>query len=113
MMNMAYENTFKIFDHLGHEKREADTVDPDKKRPLIAFAFHDAEDPTIPMFRNYAKLFADLDIFKLFGISLLDFMDLQKETIEDLLEVAQQLKKTENAETGKVIDELKRSTSSE
>lgn len=110
IMNAAYETTFGIIDHLGHEEAERSITDPSKKRPLISSAYSEVEEAPSQVLKNHAKIFAELEIHKLFGLTLFDFISLSKTEIEDLLSVADGLKSTENAETKKVIDELKNST---
>lgn len=67
VMGEMYESAYGIYDHTK--------IDPN--RPLISVAFHEAED-TLATSALYEQInrFADLKIFKYFGISLTEYLDL-------------------------------------
>ena len=77
-MYQIYETEFGVFDHINT-----------KSRPLASVAFMDIEDTLdgSPM-DSITRTYTSKGIFKLFGISLLELINLPRDIVELLINVA-------------------------
>lgn len=95
-----YETYYGIFDHSAQ--------DLDKLRPLALVAMHETEDMGLfTRFKLMSESFARLRINENFGMSLMEYLDLPTEYINDLNNIAKDIQKTKNTLTDNLINGIK------
>lgn len=95
-----YETYYGIFDHGVQEL--------DKLKPLALIAMHETEDMSVfNRFKLMSETYARLHINENFGISLIEYLDLPTEYINDLNNVAKELQKTKSSITDNILSGIK------
>ena len=95
-----YEKTYKICDHDMYGLT----------RPLALIAMHPSEDTsTNSALHDMIDKFADLNVYKYFGLSFDKFLELPSETVNKVLEVCAKRNKVEGAITNDMLRNLENS----
>jgi hypothetical protein len=99
----AFDITSNAFNYFEHEARWS-SLPLNERRPLATVALHKAFDNNqVLSYKSLMKTHAKRRIHELFGLNFVEFLQLPRARIEEMLEVAEEISKEE----AKTIDGLK------